>query len=177
MRSCFYSRRIWLISAKILGCNPALLQLEMLLSSLLVLYISLLAQVICHSYLLKVFLLWFYHKVLILNLSADIKGFLTDVKPALLSALDAEYEKNPYEVYPVDVPCSIFDCLFFVGYLFQYIILQGASAVTKKTVRASESMSSVSAGGLDSLPREDISGKITPVLLKSLESPDWKVWL
>lgn len=29
---------------------------------------------------------------------ADIKGFLTDVKPALLSALDAEYEKNPYEV-------------------------------------------------------------------------------
>lgn len=80
----------------------------------------------------------------------DIKGFLTDVKPALLSALDAEYEKNPYE---------------------------GASAVTKKTVRASESMSSVSAGGLDSLPREDISGKITPVLLKSLESPDWKVRL
>lgn len=29
---------------------------------------------------------------------ADIKGFLTDVKPALLSALDTEYEKNPYEV-------------------------------------------------------------------------------
>lgn len=29
---------------------------------------------------------------------ADIKGFLADVKPALLSALDAEYEKNPFEV-------------------------------------------------------------------------------
>uniref|UniRef100_A0A453FSQ4 TOG domain-containing protein n=1 Tax=Aegilops tauschii subsp. strangulata TaxID=200361 RepID=A0A453FSQ4_AEGTS len=27
----------------------------------------------------------------------DIKGFLSDVKPALLSALDAEYEKNPFE--------------------------------------------------------------------------------
>ncbi|CAJ2642391.1 unnamed protein product [Trifolium pratense] len=27
----------------------------------------------------------------------DIKGFLTDVKPALLSALDIEYEKNPFE--------------------------------------------------------------------------------
>lgn len=27
----------------------------------------------------------------------DIKGFLTDVKPALLSTLDAEYEKNPFE--------------------------------------------------------------------------------
>ncbi|XP_027367381.1 protein MOR1 [Abrus precatorius] len=78
----------------------------------------------------------------------DIKGFLTDVKPALLSALDTEYEKNPFE---------------------------GASAVCKRTVRASDSSSSVVAGGLDSLPREDISGKITPTLLKSLESPDWKV--
>ncbi|KAF3432700.1 hypothetical protein FNV43_RR23802 [Rhamnella rubrinervis] len=80
----------------------------------------------------------------------DIKGFLTDVKPALLSALDSEYEKNPYE---------------------------GASAVPKKTVRATESTSSISAGGLDSLPREDITGKITPALLKGLESPDWKVRL
>ncbi|KAK9267215.1 hypothetical protein L1049_009635 [Liquidambar formosana] len=80
----------------------------------------------------------------------DIKGFLSDVKPALLSALDAEYEKNPFEV---------------------------ASAAPKKTVRASESTSSTSAGGLDGLPREDISGKITPSLLKGLESPDWKVRL
>ncbi|KAG6755568.1 hypothetical protein POTOM_041399 [Populus tomentosa] len=80
----------------------------------------------------------------------DIKGFLADVKPALLSALDAEYEKNPFE---------------------------GASAIPKKTVRTSESMSCVSGGGLDSLPREDISGKVTPTLIKSLESPDWKVRL
>ncbi|GMI81930.1 MICROTUBULE ORGANIZATION 1 [Hibiscus trionum] len=79
----------------------------------------------------------------------DIKAFLTDVKPALLSALDVEYQKNPFE---------------------------GTSAAPKKTVRASES-TSVSVGGLDSLPREDISGKITPTLLKSLESPDWKVRL
>ena len=53
-------------------------------------------------------------------------------------------------------------------------LAQGASAATKRTVRAAESTSS-SAGGLDSLPREDISGKITPGLLKGLESPDWKV--
>ncbi|XVF74962.1 hypothetical protein PTKIN_Ptkin13bG0151300 [Pterospermum kingtungense] len=79
----------------------------------------------------------------------DIKGFLTDVKPALLSALDAEYEKNPFE---------------------------GTSVAPKKTVRASES-TSLSVSVLDSLPREDISGKITPTLLKSLESPDWKVRL
>ncbi|XP_043808060.1 protein MOR1 isoform X2 [Manihot esculenta] len=80
----------------------------------------------------------------------DIKGFLADVKPALLSALDAEYEKNPFE---------------------------SASAAPKRTIKASESMPSASGGGLDSLPREDISGKVTPTLLKSMESPDWKVRL
>ncbi|KAI8567609.1 hypothetical protein RHMOL_Rhmol02G0135000 [Rhododendron molle] len=78
----------------------------------------------------------------------DIKGFLSDVKPALLSAVEAECEKNPFE----------------------------GSVAPKKTVKVSESTSS-SGGGLDSLPREDISGKITPTLLKGLESPDWKVRL
>uniref|UniRef100_A0A803LPT6 TOG domain-containing protein n=1 Tax=Chenopodium quinoa TaxID=63459 RepID=A0A803LPT6_CHEQI len=79
----------------------------------------------------------------------DIKGFLTDVKPALLSALDAEYEKNPYE---------------------------GPSVAPKKTVKATD-LSSVPAGGSDGLPREDISAKITPTLLKNFESPDWKIRL
>ena len=46
----------------------------------------------------------------------------------------------------------------------------------KKTVKASES-TFLSVGGLDSLPREDISGKITLTLLKSLERPGWKVLL
>ncbi|OWM77497.1 hypothetical protein CDL15_Pgr016894 [Punica granatum] len=80
----------------------------------------------------------------------DIKAFLADVKPALLSALDSEYEKNPFE---------------------------GAAAVTRKTVKESDSTSAMSTGGVDGLPREDISGKITPTLLKNLESPDWKVRL
>ncbi|KAG8385593.1 hypothetical protein BUALT_Bualt03G0061300 [Buddleja alternifolia] len=80
----------------------------------------------------------------------DIKGFLSDVKPALLSALDAEYEKNPFE---------------------------GASAAPKKTVKVTDSTSSLVAGGADGLPREDISEKITPVLLKGLESSDWKIRL
>ncbi|KAJ4976564.1 hypothetical protein NE237_001670 [Protea cynaroides] len=79
----------------------------------------------------------------------DIKGFLADVKPALLSTLDAEYEKNPFE---------------------------GASAAPKKTIKALDSLS-ISAVGLDGLPREDISGKITPTLLKNLCSSDWKVRL
>ncbi|KAG9155040.1 hypothetical protein Leryth_019560 [Lithospermum erythrorhizon] len=78
----------------------------------------------------------------------DIKGFLSDVKPALLSALDAEYEKNPFE---------------------------GPSAAPKRTVKGSEASSLSAGGGLDSLPREDISGKITPNLLKGFESSDWKV--
>ncbi|KAL5730206.1 Protein MICROTUBULE ORGANIZATION 1 [Ranunculus cassubicifolius] len=78
----------------------------------------------------------------------DIKGFLTDVKPALLSALDAEYEKNPFE---------------------------GTSAAPKKTVKALDSTLSTSAGGLDGLPREDISAKITPTLLKNMSCPDWKL--
>lgn len=80
----------------------------------------------------------------------DIKAFVADVKPALLSALDAEFEKNPFE---------------------------GSAAVTRKTVKASDSVSTVSSGGVDGLPREDISGKITPSLLKNLESSDWKVRL
>ncbi|VFQ87616.1 unnamed protein product [Cuscuta campestris] len=79
----------------------------------------------------------------------DIKGFLSDLKPALLSALDAAYEKNPFE---------------------------GTSSIPKRTVKASDSVC-VSGGGLDSLPREDISGKITPALLKGLESSDWKIRL
>ncbi|KAJ8510590.1 hypothetical protein OPV22_001024 [Ensete ventricosum] len=80
----------------------------------------------------------------------DIKGFMTDVKPALLSALDAEYEKYPYE---------------------------GSAAAPKKTIKALDSGSSISAGGSDGLPREDISAKITPNLLKDLGSADWKVRL
>ncbi|XP_073114484.1 protein MOR1 isoform X2 [Elaeis guineensis] len=80
----------------------------------------------------------------------DIKGFLADVKPALLSALDAEYEKNPFE---------------------------GAAAAPKKTVKALDSTSSTSAAGFDGLPQEDISAKITPNLLKNLGCPDWKVRL
>ncbi|EMS63356.1 Protein MOR1 [Triticum urartu] len=79
-----------------------------------------------------------------------LKGFLSDVKPALLSALDAEYEKNPFE---------------------------GAAAPPKRTVRALDTASSTSAASSDGLPREDISSKITPALLKNLGSPDWKLRL
>ncbi|KAL4321001.1 hypothetical protein AHAS_Ahas14G0066800 [Arachis hypogaea] len=49
-----------------------------------------------------------------------------------------------------------------------------ASAAPKRSVKTSDSSSLVAAGGLDSLPREDISGKITSTLLKNLESPSGK---
>lgn len=52
---------------------------------------------------------------------------------------------------------------------------QGAAVAPKKTVKALVSMSSTSAAGFDGLPREDVSAKITPNLLKNLSSPDWKV--
>lgn len=52
---------------------------------------------------------------------------------------------------------------------------QGPSAAPKKTVKTTDS-SSVPVGGSDGLPREDISAKITPSLLKNFESPDWKVF-
>ncbi|XP_035837751.1 protein MOR1 isoform X2 [Helianthus annuus] len=65
-------------------------------------------------------------------------------------AVDAECEKNPFE---------------------------GAAAAPKKTVKATDFVSSVCCGGLDSLPREDISRKITLALLKGLESNDWKAHL
>ena len=47
--------------------------------------------------------MWALDHVLEINHPADIKGFLSDVKPALLSALDTEYEKNPFEVCCVRV--------------------------------------------------------------------------
>lgn len=52
---------------------------------------------------------------------------------------------------------------------------QGAAAAPKKTVKALDSVSSSSASVFDGLPREDISSKITPTMLKNLGSPDWKV--
>lgn len=64
-------------------------------------------------------------------------------------------------------------CLFFTE-VFPYLF-KGASAAPKRTVKSAEPASSGSSGGLDGLPREDISGKIAPTLLKGLESNDWKV--
>lgn len=63
------------------------------------------------------------------------------------------------------------ELLFFLLYL--YSVHQGTAA-PKRAVKTSVS-TSTSAGGLDSLPREDISSKISPNILKGFESADWKV--
>ncbi|GKE03674.1 protein MOR1, partial [Tanacetum coccineum] len=86
--------------------------------------------------------------VLLKFVGPDIKAFLSDVMPALLSVVEAECEKNPFE---------------------------GAAAAPKKTFKASNLVSCVFGCGLDSLPREDNRGKITPELLKGLECSDWKI--
>lgn len=40
---------------------------------------------------------------------ADLKGFLTDVKPQLQTMIDTEIEKNPYEVLSCDnISCGSF---------------------------------------------------------------------
>ncbi|KAG0602469.1 hypothetical protein M758_10G016500 [Ceratodon purpureus] len=77
----------------------------------------------------------------------DLKGFLTDVKPQLQTMIDAEIEKNPYE--------------------------GPAAAAPKRAIRAVDV--GAPSGGTDGLPREDISGKLTPALLKNMSSPDWKL--
>lgn len=80
----------------------------------------------------------------------DIKAYFGDVKPAILSAIDAEFEKNPYE---------------------------GPAAAPKKTIKELDSALVPCGSGADGLPREDISGKISPMLIKNLSSPNWKLRL
>lgn len=69
---------------------------------------------------------------------------------------------------------SVSALYLFIYKIKCYYFFQGAAAA-KKTVKASDCAPSGSGGGLDGLPREDISAKITPALLKGLESSDWKV--
>ena len=101
---------------------------------------------------------------------ADIKNFMSDVKPALLSALDVEFEKNPYEVVPF-IAKPVFSVSVIYSLKFS---VKGPAAPPKKMVKASDSIL-LASSGTDGLPREDISGKITPNLIKNLGSADWKV--
>lgn len=70
----------------------------------------------------------------------------------------------------------LFQITKYNGVVYCLIILQGAAAVPKKALKLFESPSSLSGGGLENLPRADVSRKITLTLLKGFESPDRKVW-
>jgi len=74
----------------------------------------------------------------------------------------------------MDLHELLFEFLNFLSFFFGGL-LQGPSVALKETVKASDSLP-MPAGGSDGLAREDISGKITPTLLKSFGSPDWKVF-
>ncbi|KAL8487541.1 hypothetical protein ACS0TY_024009 [Phlomoides rotata] len=65
--------------------------------------------------------------------------------------------------------------LFVLYFTTSYYYVQ-ASAAPKKTVKVNDSTSLVP-GGVDGLPRKDISENIIPSLLKDLESFDWKIHL
>ncbi|KAL2612993.1 hypothetical protein R1flu_024685 [Riccia fluitans] len=79
----------------------------------------------------------------------DVKNYFSDLKNASLQQnVNAEFDKNPYT---------------------------GETAPPKKQPRgaANGSVGGGSEGG--GLPREDISGKVTPAILKNFTSADWKV--
>ncbi|CAM6101171.1 unnamed protein product [Calypogeia fissa] len=76
----------------------------------------------------------------------DIKLYFADVKPAVQTLVNAECEKNPFT---------------------------GESVLPKRKTRASTA--APAGGGADSLPREDISGKLTGTLMKNFTNADWKL--
>jgi hypothetical protein len=68
-------------------------------------------------------------------LSADIKTALSDVKPALMSAVEEEFKRNPYEVCHISSPLFLYiRTLEFIlqapscsNYLKNYKIMHQAS--------------------------------------------------
>lgn len=57
----------------------------------------------------------------------------------------------------------------------QEILFQGPVSAPKRAIRAVDV--GAPTGGTDGLPREDISAKLTPALLKNMSSADWKASL
>lgn len=87
----------------------------------------------------------------------DIKNFLADVKPTLLSTLEMEFKMSPYEGGSTVVKRTVRD----------------PTAVVKRTVR--DPTAAVPSMGLDGVSRGNIIEKHKPKMLKNLRSPDRKV--
>ncbi|CAI5527573.1 unnamed protein product, partial [Closterium sp. Naga37s-1] len=134
----------------------------------------------------------------------DLKGFLTDLKPALMTSVETEFEKNPHEVpsaFAASCCPQLFSHLLLPNHhlishlaLFHPVfpsshsraLLSPPSAAPTRTVKRPSSGAGGEAaaaegevvgggGGGAGLPREDISAKLTATLIANLGNSNWKV--
>ncbi|CAI5931170.1 unnamed protein product [Closterium sp. NIES-64] len=90
----------------------------------------------------------------------DLKGFLSDLKPALMISVETEFEKNPHE--PSAAPTRT-------------VKRPSSGAVGEAAAAEGEVVGG--GGGGAGLPREDISAKLTATLIANLGNSNWKVSL
>ncbi|CAI5988183.1 unnamed protein product [Closterium sp. NIES-65] len=88
----------------------------------------------------------------------DLKGFLSDLKPALMTSVETEFEKNPHE--PSAAPTRT---------------VKRPSSGAASEAAAAEGEVVGGGGGGAGLPREDISAKLTATLIANLGNSNWKV--
>ncbi|CAI5997789.1 unnamed protein product [Closterium sp. NIES-65] len=88
----------------------------------------------------------------------DLKGFLSDLKPALMISVETEFEKNPHE--PSAAPTRT-------------VKRPSSGAVGEAAAAEGEVVGG--GGGGAGLPREDISAKLTATLIANLGNSNWKV--
>ncbi|CAI5478770.1 unnamed protein product [Closterium sp. Yama58-4] len=88
----------------------------------------------------------------------DLKGFLSDLKPALMTSVETEFEKNPHE--PSAAPTRT---------------VKRPSSGAGGEAAAAEGEVAAGSGGGAGLPREDISAKLTATLIANLGNSNWKV--
>ncbi|CAI7892594.1 unnamed protein product [Closterium sp. NIES-54] len=88
----------------------------------------------------------------------DLKGFLTDLKPALMTSVETEFEKNPHD--PSAAPTRT--------------VKRPSSGAGGEAAAADGEVAGGGGGGAG-LPREDISAKLTATLIANLGNSNWKV--
>jgi cytoskeleton-associated protein 5 len=97
-----------------------------------------------------------------------VKSYLTDFKPALLPALEAEFARCPHNPAAMDGVRRVKGAAPPPA-----AATSGASAAAGGG--GGKPAVSVSASLGDGLPRDDISGLVTPQIIKDLSAPEWKV--
>jgi cytoskeleton-associated protein 5 len=97
-------------------------------------------------------------------LGAGIKDFLSDVKPALMTSIETEFQKMPHN--PSQTPTRTVRQ--------KKRAAAAAGGGDENAVEVEEEEDAGASGGFG-LPAEDISGKMTPQLMKELGAADWKL--